>query len=800
MKVLIKRELTLLLSSSIAIIFLLGFIIVAWLMNWFFPGNFNILDNGYANLNRFFQLAPVLLMIIIPALTMRAFSEEKRNKNMDVFHSRPVGIISLYFSKLISSFIIVILAIIATWIYIYSINELSSPIGNIDFNEIIASYLSLILLSTVFLAIGLFASTLTNNQIVALLIGIFLNVFFFYGFELLASFFASGKIQLIISSFGLSAHNELMRKGVIQLSDILILFNYIFIFSILSVFLLNHKTSKTKKQFVIGVGVLVVLNILCFFIPDYRFDYTSDKRYTLSKYSEKLLKQISENNDHIHIEVYLDGDMNLSFQHLQDAIISMLFDIKYYSDNHVTFGVTNPYSSGANPQEIYSKMLKQNMKGIMLNEIDREGKTSQKVIYPYAQAIHNGDTLQINLLKNIAGYSAEENINASIENLEFEFIDAIRLFNKKESESIAFIEGHGELPRSYVYDAEELLSKYYFINRGEIGFDIGMLDDFKVIIIAGTTDKYSEREKFIIDQYIMSGGRVLWLIDGVYLSQEELEYNGQTPSIKNDVGLDDMLFTYGIRINPVLLQDMQCTSVILTSDGNNYTTHPWYYSALLLPSLDHPITKDISLVKGMYGSSIDIVDKSNALEKSVLLTTSSETHVIQVPEMINFDQSKIQLDKNYFDQSFLPVSVALKGNFNSSFTDRIIPDSVVMHDRSFKSNSIPTKMVVASCSDIIKNDWFERESQMQILPMGYDRVSDKQYGNRDFIVNAVNWLANDDDWLSLRSKEQKIRLLNKQLVYSERNFYVILNIVFPLFFVLTIVGGFNIYRKYKYEK
>ena len=387
--------------------------------------------------------------------------------------------------------------------------------------------------------------------------------------------------------------------------------------------------------------------------------------------------------------------------------------------------------------------------------------------------------------------------------MEFEFTDALNIIHNPEPKGIAFIEGHGELPRAFVYDAEELLSKYYFVNRGQIGNNLSVLSDFKAIIIAGPTSRFTETEKYVLDQYIMSGGKVLWLIDGTYFSIHDLDNKGQSPSIKNDLNLDDLLFNYGLRINPNILQDRQSTSIYITSgeeDTNNYIEQPWYYSLLLLPSIKNPITKDVSLVNGSFVSSIDIVDKADNIKKEVLLTSSAYTHIVDVPEVITLDLSKITPNNTYFNQSFLPVAVSLEGRFNSAFKNRMIPDSINTNGKEFKATSENTKMIVISASDIIRNDIVGHEQQTQVLPMGYDRVSEKQYGNREFIVNAVNWLTSENDMLSIRSKSQQIRLLNKQLVYEKRNIYSIINIIAPIIFCLLVFGVYSVYRKRKYEK
>jgi len=806
MKTLLKKELTLLLCSPVAVFFTVAFLVSAGLMLWLFPGTFNILDSGYVSLNNFFRLATLFFIILIPALTMRSFSEEKKNKALDVLRAVPLRLSSLYWAKLFSLFVIVFLVLLSTIVYVFTLNNLSVPQGNIDINEILASYFCLLLFSLVFIAIGLFASSLTRNQIIAFVIAVFLNIVVFYGFDLLAMLFSSSKTQYLISSVGLSSHSVLMQKGVLNISDILLTTEYILLFSTLTIYSLSLKSRKSKKNLLIGLAVVLMVNILIVFLPAYKFDFTSDKRYTVSDYTVSELNKVKNKGREMHLNVYLSGDLNSGFQRLQDAINDILAEYRRYSGNYISYTFINPHDFFYKPEETYKNMQDMHMRGIVLNEVDREGKASRKVIYPYAQVYSGNDTIQVNLLNNIAGYTAEENLNASIENLEFEFTDAIRLLNRDEPEEIAFIEGHGEIPRTYVYDAEELLSKYYFVNRGQIDKDVSILDGFKVVIIAGPVGQFSESEKYILDQYIMSGGKVLWLIDGVFLSSEELENKGESPSIKNNTNLDDMLFTYGVRINPNLIQDVQCTSIYLTSGdkgqgNNNYVQQPWYYTPLLIPSADHPVTKDISLVKGSFVSSIDITDKSDAIEKKVLLTSSANSHLVEVPEMIAIDLSHIENNLNYFNQSFLPVAVALQGEFRSAFENRLVPDSIISDGREFKGKSATkTKMIIVSSSDIIRNGLIGYEGQTQILPMGYDRVSERQFGNRNFIVNAVNWLASDDDLFALRSKQQKIRLLNKQHIFENRTLYAGLNIVMPLVLPLLVLGGFYMYRRRKYTR
>lgn len=798
MKALLLKELKSVFCSLAGAFFALAFLLIIGLMLWAFPGKYNIIDNGYANMNIFFNIAPVLLAILIPALTMRLFSEENRSKTLDILKTRPISIFCIYTSKFLASFIFILVVLLSTSIYIYSLWQLANPVGSIDIAAILASYISLILLSTVFVAIGLFGSAVTQNQVVALIISVFLSFLIFYGFELLTGFFLSGKSQIEIASFGLWQHYRQMQRGVMQIGDVLCVLNYLIIFvSMALIYISNNK----KKILIYSLAVLSFLNIIFCFIPNTRIDFTADKRYMLSDYSKTILESVGA-TDPLEVDIYLTGDLNYGFQYLQNATNDLLSDFNRYANNNITVRYVNPYQGNKPLDEIYNDFFSKGMTGIMLNEVDREGKASRKMIFPYAQITNKVDTLVVPLLKNIAGNSAEENLNASVEGLEFEFIDAIQLLNQEKVKSIAFIEGHDELSRAYVYDAEEQLSKYYTINRGEIGQEIGVLDDFDAIIIAGPLTKYSETEKYIIDQYIMNGGKVLWMIDGVYYSHQDLLSKGQSASIKNQLNLDDLLFNYGVRINPDLIQDRQSVSTYLITDDKTQasTLMPSLFQPLLIPSSNHPVTKDIRDVKAGFASSIDIVNNSPDIKKEVLLTTSSNTHLLKVPDIINFDVERVQGIPDYFNEQFISVAVALEGKFNSAFINRLIPDSV--HSGNYKTVGLSkeNRMIVVSSSDIISNEIQGQGDDTQVLPMGYDRVSQQQYGNSDFIINAVNWLTDDAGLMQLRTKQQRSYILNKKAAFENRDKYTVINIGLPILSIVIIIGGTFLYRKRKYEK
>lgn len=791
---LIKKELISIISSGTGLIFSLVFLIACGTILWLFPGSLNLLDAGYATTDKFFQVASLLLLILTPALTMRTIAEEKRSRTLDLLTSHPVSLQNIIISKWLATLIYITLILLSTLIYVYTLYILGNPIGNIDFSVTILSYASLISLASVFISIGIFASSVSKNQIVAFVLGLILNFFFFYGFDLISYLTDTATIQSIINSYSISYHLSRVQRGLVYINDVILIVGYITI-SILA----TKLTLQTRKSIKLlgSVIVLVILIPLSTLFITTRFDLTSDKRYTISNYTKELMQKIgSENTTPITINLYLDGELNAGFQRLRNSTLELLSDLNEESGNKLNVTSINPNSLPVQRELLPEFMERQNMPAIQLNEIDRNGKMSRQLIYPYLQITDGKDTLQVTLLKNNPGNTAEENLNLSAGNIEFQVVDVLRLLHNKEGEDIAFIEGHGELSRAYVYNAEESLAKYFNINRGQIGTETGILDNFKVVIIAGSTEQFNEQEKYILDQYLMQGGRILWIIDGVKVSMSELVEKGQSASIKNDLNLDDQLFTYGIRINSVLVQDALCTTLPVAANDGSYINMPWYYSPLLLPSPDNVVTKGIAEVKASFVSSIDFVGSSQNLKRSVLLTTANHSRVVAVPELIDFDIEKIQNDPAYFNNAFLPIAVTLEGKFNSAYTNRLIPEGVISATPQIPQ-SINTKMAVIASSNIIRNDIEGQGQESKVLPMGFDRLSGRQYGNKDFIINLVNWLANDKE--VIKSKTRQMHLLDKQKIYNDRNKYVGINILVPLIIIWLLTLLVSYWRKRKYS-
>jgi ABC-2 type transport system permease protein len=561
------------------------------------------------------------------------------------------------------------------------------------------------------------------------------------------------------------------------------------------------RNNKNIRNFLLVLIALALINVVSQYLF-FRLDLTSEKRYSISPATKQLLKDLKKT---IVITIYLEGDLNPGFLRLKKATAELLDEFKVYNKN-ITYSYINP-SASTSPKEReqnYVRMQARGMQGTEVYEKDNEGKSITKIVFPWAEIIYdNKDTIAVNLLKNIPGRSGDENLNISIENLEFEFTDALRVKASKGITKIAFIEGHGELDEDLVYDACSAFSRYFQIDRGKLATDPNILTPYKAIVIAKPVQAFTEQEKFIIDQYIMNGGRVLWLIDGVRIAQDSLSTMGISPAIPHQLNLDDQLFRYGVRIAPVILQDMQSTYVPMNVSGSgqapNFQLMPFYYSPLLLPSPYHLISKNIVQVKANFTSAIELVGKDQKVKKDILLITSNATNVQSTPSTVDLNRMYEIDKKTFFNVAYVPVAVAMEGVFSSVFTNRMIPKGIESTG-IIKHESRKTRMVVVADGDIIRNEVEGLAANRQILPLGYDRYMQKQFGNRSFILNTMLYLADDEGWLALRSREFKLRMLNKRAVSVERKFWQTLNTVLPLVTLLIFMVAYGIIRKRKYSR
>ena len=531
----------------------------------------------------------------------------------------------------------------------------------------------------------------------------------------------------------------------------------------------------------IAILGIVLLNVAVHFCV-VRWDMTDDHRYSLSQPTKQLLSKLEQP---LEVTLYLTGDLNSGFRRLKTATGEMVEELGVYArvDCRTFDAETEKIPPQLNP--------------IIIHERQKDGKTAQTTVYPYAGIRYGNRSTVVSLLQNNRGMSGEENLNISIENLEYAFAEAIHGLLQNEAPRVAFIEGHGELPEENVFDISTSLSRYFRIDRGVLGDDPHILDPYKVVIIADPQGSFSDTDKYILDQYLMHGGRILWVLNGVRFSNQVLADEGFTPVLPLDLNLTDMLFRYGVRINPALVQDVQCLPipVNVSSDPQNPNLQPmpWYYAPLLLTSQVSPITRNVAQVSCTFASPIDIVGGEDGIRKDVLLATSSASRLIATPAEV--DLTDINPDMQTFKYRFIPVAFALEGGFESVFAHRMVPDGIQTQTATL-AKSVPTRQVVVASGSIIRNE----VQQGQALPVGYDRYSGMQFGNRDFLTNAVLYLADDEGLIALREKTVALRLLNDKRAHDERTKIQIISIVTPILLLALVGIASLLVRRRKYAR
>lgn len=564
-----------------------------------------------------------------------------------------------------------------------------------------------------------------------------------------------------------------------------------------------------------AIFVIIFLNIIGNYIYT-RFDLTSEKRYTLSNATKRLLKDIDET---VLVRVYLEGnELPPDFVRLQNETKEMLNQFRAYN-KYIEYEFVNPtdFDDPKEQQVFYQKLAQKGIQPSQI-EIKTPDGLKQQLVIPAADVMYKGQETSVQLLLGQRYVSEAELINNSVQALEYTLTDAIRRLSRTEKQRIAFLQGHGELERHAIYDIQLALTDYYAMENITLDGNINSLTErvidskdstnisfrnkFKLLVIPKPTKPFSDEDLYIIDQFVMYGGRVLWLIDGLDIEMDSLANRSQTMAMRMDLGLgfDEMMFTYGVRINSNLIMDIRCMPIPMAggSMGNNpqIEFRPWYYFPEVVPLSKHPIVKNLDVIKSEFVNSIDIID--NEIRKTVLLTTSEYTRVVNAPAVVDLNVAQTEPDPRLFNKANLPIAVLLEGAFKSPWKNRLSPTFTDIPEMGYRSEGDTTKMIVISDGDIIKNAFNYRQNYP--YPLGYDKYTNTMYANKTFILNAINYLCGDEDYMESRSREIKIRKLNVAQIKENRLMYQVINTVVPI--VIVIVSGVAIVliRKNRYKK
>lgn len=576
----------------------------------------------------------------------------------------------------------------------------------------------------------------------------------------------------------------------------------------------KENIQKGKKQrslltFTIGVIVIILLNIISTRFYG-RADLTSEKRYTLS---DATIEMVEELDDIVYFKVYLEGEFPSGFKRLKNETREILRQFNAVNRN-IQYEFIDPATVGNDVNAVYEELARKGLSPTDLH-VREDGGSMQKIIFPGAIVSYHQKELPLQLLQSQMNVGPEESLNNSIQSLEYNISSVIRRLTEAQKPKVAFIEGHGELSSSETWDIGTALSEYYQVERISIDGQISNITErsesdslgiivknkYRALIIARPDTAFTEKDKFILDQYVMRGGKILWFIDPIFTSMDSLMQTANTVALPGELNLNDMFFRYGVRFENKLVMDLSCMPIPINT--GNYGGQPqvdflnWYYFPVLTPQTEHPVAKNLNVIRTEFVSPIDTIDV-DGISPTVLLQTSEYSRLVNTPAYISLEMLREDPDTRLFSHQPVPVAILMEGRFSSLYTNRLTPEILSSELIDFKEESDPTAMIFVSDGDLLKNQF--RTSDGMPLPTGYDQYTGQSFGNGDFVLNAVNYLCDDSGLINVRSRDIKLRLLDRARIKDSKVIIQIINVLLPVLLIL-IPGILKIIiRRRKYSR
>lgn len=587
---------------------------------------------------------------------------------------------------------------------------------------------------------------------------------------------------------------------------------------------MENKRKNIKKNeivsLVITLVIIVMVNVIGSFLYT-RFDLTSEKRYTLSDTSKEILSNL---DDYVYFRVYLEGEFPAGFKKLRKETKEMLDEFRAYS-KFIDYEFINPsVSNDPSERDETYKILYQSGLNTYTATMQTNNGVQQIMIWPGALVSFHEKEIAVDLLSAQSGQRQETILNNSSQDLEYKLISAIKDITEGKSSSVAFIEGHGELNDAEVYDIANTLAQKYTLRRVSLDEKMTALTHrdydrdsnivvkpiYDAVVIAKPTLPFSEKDKFIIDQYVMYGGKVLWLLDHVKADMDSLKSAESMMGTTLDVNLDDQLFKYGVRLNNNLLLAYPCAQIgLVTGQGNNMQSVllPWYYFPLLSPASQHPIVKNLEAVKSDFTGSLETTTSAPEIQKIPLLKTSDYTKISSAPVYISLNILNERPNAQMFPKKGQVTAYLLNGKFSSLYENRLPAELLSSNEIAFKNESVPTSMIVVADGDITRNQLaqldFAKKNNKRVgspLPLGYDQYTNNTYGNKQFIENAISYLVDGEGLINIHSRELKIRLLDMNKINSRQTMWQTVNVVLPTVVIVLFGLIMAFIRKKKYNK
>lgn len=575
-------------------------------------------------------------------------------------------------------------------------------------------------------------------------------------------------------------------------------------------------TRNIRRQNLLGIAAVIAVIVFVNVISSYlftRFDLTSEKRYTLSKSTKEMLKDVDEE---VLFRVYLDGDdLPAEYRRFRNDIKNMLDQFRAYNRNiEYEFVDPNGFKTDEEKMQFYQMLVKKGLTPIPITS-QNEGVQKQQVVYPAMEVSYKGRETAIQLQSSgISGRSTDEIVNTSVENLEYNFVTALHRLSRPVKARVGFLLGHDELANIDLYDIQMSLVEDYAVENVVLDRNIDALtgrvqnvkdssvmisNKYDVLVVPKPLKTFTDRDLYVIDQFVMYGGKILWLVDALDADMDSLQDKAQTFATRLPTNLEEMFFNYGVRINPDLIMDYRCRGIPMMGADNRMQLVPWYYFPTLVPNSKHPIVRNLDVLKTDFVSSIDLIN--NDIDKTVLLTTSDHVHIKNAPVNIQLSDAMINVDNQLFNRSNLPVAVLLEGKFQSLYRNRLASSFAELTEIGYRNQcEKPTQMIVVSDGDIIRNGVGTNEQGMYPYPLGYDRYTNVEFANKTFILNAINYLAGDESLIDSRPRSISIRRLDVAKVKEQRGYYQFANVAYPVLLVLVLAGVVLVVRYYKYKR
>ena len=795
-----NKEIRQFLNSLIAYIVIGVFLTGIGLLTWVFPET-SVLNYGYADLETLFTLGPFVYMFLIPAITMRMLAEEQKTGTIELLLTRPVSDLQIVLGKYLAAFSLVVFSVLPTLVYVYSIHELGNPTGNLDMPGITGSYIGLIMLGAVFTAIGILASSLSENQIIAFIIAVFLCFFLYSGVNSLAGL-TTGQMALYIEEMSLSYHYDALSRGLIDTRNLLFFVSTIMVMLLLtllrmSVRNMSFAAHRKKALMRFGVGLLVVLslNILggAYFK---RFDLTEEKRYTLRDSTKELLAALEQP---LSVELLLGTDLPAGFQRFQKSIVETIEEFGIYSNVQITYSINDPGDADTEEQRKanYNTWSQRGLSSTIVFD-NEDGREVRKRIFPYAILRYGDRAGAVQLLKGSYGAPSEVKLNQSVEGIEFELAVGIQRLAGLNRPKVGMIMGHGELDSLNIQGFVSEMIQFYDLQRVDLS-QLEEISGVEAIVVSKPIRTVSRADKYKIDQYIMNGGHAIFLLDALSVNMNRAGGAG-TFAIAPELGLDDLLFKYGVRLNKNYVLDVQSFGryPVITDNEGTVTNLRWPYFFGAGNYSQHPITRNLDAAYFRFASTLDTV-AAKGITKTPLLYTSQYSRLLAAPAPVSFEAIASENDPSLYRAGPQPLAYLLEGKFSSLFKNRILPKEGV-NTTDFKEDGLGSKILVVSDGDLIRNEI--RVGRPQEL--GYNPFTEKnekvRFANKDLLFNALAYMTDESGLITARTKEIKLRPLDRTRAQEERTKWQLINLVLPLLLLLIFGIVRSILRKRKYAR